>query len=110
MAQTQSGIKVSPNTRPRKRGHRDLVLHVEGCSMTLSKTAAALFVFLYERAGQVIPYDRFSQLIGADCTRWKGHNLLATYMTRIREELKRSGTPYALATSREFGYALCKIA
>jgi len=28
--------------------------------------------------------------------------LQATYMTRIRAELKRSGAPYVLATSREF--------
>ena len=110
MAETQSGIKVSPNPGPRKWGYRDLLLHVEGCSMTLSKTAAALFIYLYERSGHVLPYDRFSEIIAADCTRWNGRNLLASYMAMIREELKRSGAPYVLATSRNFGYALCKIA
>ena len=105
-----NGFRILRDPKPRKLGHADSVLRIHGCSIQLSKTELALVSLLYKQIGQAIPYDRFCRLLGADCKRWRGIHLLRQHMLNIRAKLERSGAPYVLATSREFGYALCKIA
>jgi hypothetical protein len=105
-----NGFRILRDPKPRKLGHADSVLHMDGCYIQLSKTELALVCLLYRQVGQVIPYDRFCRILGTDCKRWKGLHLLREHMLNIRAKLECSGAPYVVTNAREFGYALCKIA
>jgi hypothetical protein len=104
------GLRIVPDTAERKQGRNGFRASINGYEFGLSATEAALVSSLQRQLGEVIPYARFSRIIHSDCTRWKGLHLLRQYMLTIKERLRQSGAPYVLANSREFGYALCKIA
>src|SRR5215212_5707997 len=104
------GLRLVPDTAERKQGRNAFRASIDRYEFGLSATEAALVSSLHRQLGQVIPYARFSRIIHSDCTRWKGLHLLRQYMLTIKEKLRRSGAPYVLTNSREFGYALCKIA
>jgi hypothetical protein len=104
------GLRIVSDTEERKRGRSAFRASIDGYEFGLSATEAALVSSLYGQLGQVIPYARFSLIIQSDCTRWKALHRLRQYMLTIKEKLRRSGAPYVITNSREFGYALCKIA
>jgi hypothetical protein len=101
-------VKRSPT--PQKRRHAEFVLWVDGKSVGISKTEAALLTLLYKECGQVLSYHRFSRILGRDCTKREGLHLLHAFMARVRDKLVQVDAPYKLLTSREFGCAICKIA
>jgi DNA-binding response OmpR family regulator len=103
-------LRIERRPKPRKLTQTDCLVTLDGHEIGLSNKQALLLSHLFNQLGRAIPYHDFGDIVGADCRQWKGRHLLATFMTTLRDRLRRSGAPYVLATSRGFAYALCELA
>lgn len=67
-----NGFRILRDPKPRKLGHADSVLHMDGCYIQLSKTELALVCLLYKQVGQGFHMVAFAESLARTASVGRG--------------------------------------
>jgi DNA-binding winged helix-turn-helix (wHTH) protein len=101
---------IRSNTPPLAGRRQKALLEINGRLVRASETQAALLLYLYEKVGRVVPYERLCLVLGYRSMNDARLHVLRQYVTWVKRTLAKHEAPYVLAVTPDLGYALCEVA